>query len=1575
MNAAKFRDYLINNKNNLIPTMWLLMASLGGLVFTSLLSIPGGKSVALLVAAILYQRHAVTTMRSLVISYVLVCLFPGPLFHPSIDDWFYYSLAHAVSLAGAAWLIRHYDLFYKEEINQQQLFQSLMIFIFPALTGGLLLERALIFVFEHRLPPPQHWLNNWLEQLCVVLCLFIPACVINRRRLIRLLHVGTSLEYIKSISLGIAIVCPILIFNSHPFIYLVFALAFIIFRRSAFYSCLVTLAVFISCVSLYRLGVLPRPAVLANTAPLAFWLALAVTMFSLQLIGLMSELTLRSGHRLAQSEARMRGALEFAATGFALTTLQGVIVEANACLCRLLGYQRDELVGLSLLDLTYPDDISRSAACLNEIQRGEMANYQFEKRYQRKDGQPLWVYVRVSVLDYSQHQRPQELIIQIDDITERRAADEALRDQANRLRLALSIAQAGAWDWHLHDSGHWWTDEVYHLLGVRRDEVAPSQQQWLQHVHPEDRPQLERVIADAKANRHGYRETYRLIRSDGAVLWIEDHAEVECDEQGEVCRIYGVSQDVTERALIEQAIQHSENRLRAILDCAVDAIVTMDSHGRIHSFNPAAERMFGYRESEVIGESVSILMPSPHRERHASYLKHYLETGKARMIGTSRELMACHRSGKLIPVELSVSEISTQGERFFTGMLRDISVHKQAEQALLAARAELQGVINAASEIAIIVTNADGLITLFNSGAERMLGYSAQEVVALRTPLFIHDMQEVIDRGLELTAELGRPVSGFAVFVTQAICLGHEVREWTFIRKDRSRLTALMTVTPIRDQDGCISGFLGIAKDISALKQTQSELMLAKEQAEAASQAKSAFLANMSHEIRTPLNAVLGIAYLLDGSVLDSQQRQYVRMITGAGRSLLQILNDILDFSKIEAGRLDLAPTEFDLDEMMDGLAGIMAVSAANKDLDLLIELDPALPRCWIADGMRLQQILLNLVGNAIKFTHSGHVSLQVQATPAPQQAHHLHHVQFVVADSGIGMTPQQVARLFVPFSQADSSTTRQYGGTGLGLTISRRLCEMMGGQIEVQSQAGVGSRFIVTLPMTPGRPRPPLTITPPLDVALFCPDDRHYPSLAAAITVLGGHSQRLTSTAALAALTTEPRPQVLLAHPFHDSAMWQELDAVCRDWPSRPIVVCRLGDKQQIPLSAPQLSTALVLTQPVTARALQSLIDTAPELALVTQASAPGPSSRRGQDGTALLDDLSVLLVEDNEVNQMVASRILDQAGARVDIANNGQEALARLRQAPQRYAIVLMDVQMPVMDGFMATRAIRQELGLTLPILAMTAGVMADEQAACREAGMDDIIAKPIDVELMLGTISRYLPRPVAAAGAVAPDNALTPALTPPDQDPAPAALDLSTLQQTLGEDEALLTRLLAQFQIESRQLHQQLSAVLAQQDKETAARIVHTLKGHAGTLGAERLAHLARRIEQAIREQQTGEQAVLLPELFEALDQLRGEVDLWLLRHPQTLTVELAQDSEQYGMQLRQFVSYLQEQNLAALELFDALEPYLQARLSAAEFAQLSSAMENLDFQSALIRLHGSSLMLSSPAQTADTTPEAP
>ncbi|NQV30629.1 MAG: PAS domain S-box protein, partial [Candidatus Marinimicrobia bacterium] len=508
-------------------------------------------------------------------------------------------------------------------------------------------------------------------------------------------------------------------------------------------------------------------------------------------------------------------------------------------------------------------------------------------------------------------------------------------------------------------------------------------------------------------------------------------------------------------------LQQSEEKFRALVQSAVMGVITLDAYGIVESFNESAQNIFGYTSEEVIGQNIKMLMGPPEADEHDDYLMNYRE-GRPRMtVGMSREVVGRRKNGERVYLDLGVSEIHMESSHFFTGTIRDITLIKKTTDDLANAHLQLQSVFNSATQVAIIGSNRQGSITIFNPGAERMLGYRSEEIIGRFSDIF-HLDSEVQQRAIELSEELGRPVSGFDTFVALAKLGGYAEKEWTYVRKDGSQLKVDSAVTATYDTSGTITGFLGVALDITQRKRAEEALRLAKAVAEAANQTKSEFLTNMSHELRTPLNSVIGFSNIILRNAetrLEPKEITYLERIQANGKHLLELINDILDLSKVEAGGMNLEIVSLNVGDLARELLGQVESQVSEKPVTLENNIPPKLAEIQTDPG-KLKQILLNLLSNAIKFTAEGSVTVKISSHPET-----LRPTSIQVIDSGIGIPEDRIEHIFDEFEQVDSSTQRKYGGTGLGLSISRALCDLMGYTLSVTSELSKGSTFTISIP------------------------------------------------------------------------------------------------------------------------------------------------------------------------------------------------------------------------------------------------------------------------------------------------------------------------------------------------------------------------------------------------------------------------------------------------------------------------------------------------------------------------------
>ncbi len=765
-----------------------------------------------------------------------------------------------------------------------------------------------------------------------------------------------------------------------------------------------------------------------------------------------------------------------------------------------------------------------------------------------------------------------------------------------------------------------------------------------------------------------------------------------------------------------------------------------------------------------------------------------------------------------------------------------------------------------------------------------------------------------------------------------------------------------------------------IASDIELRQQVQHELEEANQRAEEATRAKSMFLANMSHEIRTPMNAIIGLAYLALKTDLDTRQHDYVNKIHNAGKSLLGIINDILDFSKVEAGKLDLEQVRFRLEDVVGNSLAMLRQKAHENEIELLLDLsDPVLldkGSALMGDALRLGQVITNLLSNSVKFTHQGYVKVTVRVEERLDDALKL---RFAVSDTGIGMTPEQVGRLFQEFTQADGSTTRKYGGTGLGLTISKKLVELMGGKIWVESEAGVGTTFLfnAVFPLVPAAELQAPSLEGVDQLRVLVVDDR-----SEARTVLGellGALRVGATRRPLGVVTVASGEEALHAieqgeredNPFNlmlldwvmpgmDGAqVLKRMQALELHQPPLPVIVSAY-DSDNMHDVAQKLGATQFLSKPVLPDALRGLLRT------LTGAETHELNAVDAQAEVSLAG-MRILLAEDNPINQQLAVELLESKGAQVDVANHGQEALALLeKHHDEHYDVVLMDLQMPVMDGYEATCRLRADARyFRLPIVAMTAHAMAEERERCKALGMNAHVTKPIEPDELYAVVEGF--RRAAATAPAAPA-----AKAAAVRSGAPALPQIAGLDATAGVRRAagmadVYLKLLRQFAIDYARASHDLGAMLAIGQRQEAERYAHTLKGLAGTLGAEALQAHAATIENALKQQQPVSPEALIGLAAVLAPLMQGLREYFAITAEDSAGAdggddEIASAAAERPGWLDELENLLEQGDFAATDLWQAKTAELQGVIDSHTRKKIATALDNFDFDAALALLRG-------------------
>ena len=899
----------------------------------------------------------------------------------------------------------------------------------------------------------------------------------------------------------------------------------------------------------------------------------------------------------------------------------------------------------------------------------------------------------------------------------------------------------------------------------------------------------------------------------------------------------------------QTALREAVEEQQAIFESATLGIALLKDRV-VERANTRMAELFGCTPESMLGQNTRDWYPDQAAYDSGAYAYESLARGEVhqreqQLVRSDGTLFWCHMSSRAIdPRDLSKGTV---------WMLEDISERKESEE-------KVSAYFDNSSDGLLVLRPEEGFIHA-NGRAAEIFGFADTEALLQADP---------VDLSPEFQAD-GTP-SGRAAMqhISQALSQKNPHRfEWQHLTAQNKEIPCEVTLV-------CITlkgkpALIVSIRDITQRKAAEREMLKAKELAEEATQAKSNFLANMSHEIRTPMNAIIGMSHLALQTELTGQQRNYVQKVHRAGENLLGIINEILDFSKIEAGKMTLEETGFYLDDVMDNLANLLAIRTEEKGLELLFNTEPSLPQALVGDPLKLGQILTNLTNNAVKFTEQGEVVVSIREASREGDSIRLH---FEVRDTGIGMTEEQLSKLFRSFSQADASTTRKYGGTGLGLVISKTLVEMMGGEIWVESEYGHGTCFHFTacfgLQKAP-QPRRMYRADELKGLSVLVVDDNPAAGeiMCRLIQSFGMEPDLVSSGQAAEQKIRSgiPYDLLLIDWKMPDQDGVETLNHLITDavQPMPPAIMVTGYSREDALASARERGVrfAAVMTKPVTASSLLEAVGHALNKGVVIDQQVASAPAREATDD---LKGRRVLLVEDNPMNQELALELLHQAGISTALAENGQQALELLQQ-DAAFDLILMDCQMPVMDGYEATRQIRNHPELaSLPIIAMTANTLAGDREKALQAGMNDHLGKPIDIRRMYQLLAQWMPRRTGSDYPPEPEK--TPEL---QQDSDPAQMQIRGINTRLGlkgmmQDHKLYQRMLKLFYDSQQNFAHQIQQALADKDDTVLARFLHTLRGSSATLGAEKLQQMTAGLEQLY--QQEGREAVLHSDTLQAL-----------------------------------------------------------------------------------------------------------
>ena len=1048
----------------------------------------------------------------------------------------------------------------------------------------------------------------------------------------------------------------------------------------------------------------------------------------------------------------------------------------------------------------------------------------------------------------------------------------ALETSEKRLRLAAEGAGIGIWDWDVGSDKLVLSASWLRLLGVDQTPAELNWSFWQDRIHPDDSAKVTRTLRKYLVGEiDEFQVEHRLRTADGDWNWYLALGRVAAHGAGNSKRLAGILLDIHPRKQAEEKARLSALRFESISKSAIDGILSLDEEGRIIGLNPALAALLDYSEEEVLGQFAGLIVPENLQDKSAKGLNRVFRGGPDKYMGRVSEAKLVGKDGRVIPVEFSLAAWETEDDTCHTAIIRDITERKEAEEEIRRSEEFLQTLLDISPIPINIVSKKDGRFLMANKALQELHRLTEAEMLERYTSEVYIDLKdrEKLVRQVKKTGRL----SGEELLMRR---LGTGEEWWSAFYATEIEYEgqeALLTVT----------------QDITERKEAEEELRRARDAAEEATRAKDLFLAAMSHEIRTPMNGVVGMIELMESTALANEQRQMLETAKDSSFALLSIINDILDFSKIEAGKMEIEKVAFNLRKAADAVGEMLGVMAAEKGLPLVVHVQPEVSRLLLGDQVRIRQILLNLTGNAIKFTEAGEVHVGIRLAQTHKDG--AVDVVYEIKDSGIGMTEEQIGRLFKPFEQAETSTTRRYGGTGLGLSIVAHLVKLMDGTIEVESTPGRGSTFRVTLrhsvPKVEAGEAARVDLGRMKMLALSKAGSRV--DLLAQLLKENdqGSLTRVSPTTKKAALLKKLAAAEKSGDPYGLVYLSVEVETSQQDQLRKTIEASKelkniprfVVERHNAPITQDIPGSVLIPPTPYTesnlVRALSIVLGKAsPDFFSPTEVkgrAAKVPSLEEAEAAGTL-----ILVAEDNKTNQEVIGLQLAVFGYAHEIADDGAIALRMLSE--RAYGLLLSDVHMPNMDGYQLTQAIRTEekkSGTRLPIVAITANALHGEGDRCMEAGMDAYMAKPVRMKEFRECLKKWLPKAAEEKEQASPQEDQEPAAASEGDRPDDAVVELDVLIEMFGDDEETLKSILAEFPPAAWGCIEELDSAYDAKNWAGVGDAGHKLKSSARTIGANQLADTCEALEEAGKAGDKKTIKKLMPKLRPAMEAVEAYI----------------------------------------------------------------------------------------------------